>query len=75
MASNLQSKAIKNVTIGNTSTYYSYLEKKNGNNPVIQQFEKDLKDYMGYVEKKYNGTLKSDEHPPCKVFVSFSVES
>ena len=44
MATTLRSKAIKNVTKGNTSAYYSYLEEKNGTNPVIQQLEKELND-------------------------------
>lgn len=67
MASMLRSKAIKNVTKGNTSAYYSYLEEKNGTNPVIQQLDRELSDYMGFVKKKSSGQLKSDEYPPCKV--------
>ena len=71
MATTLRSKAIKNVTKGNTSAYYSYLEEKNGTNPVIQQLEKELNDYMGFVKKKNAGLLKPGEHPPCKVYVEF----
>ncbi|CAF0930684.1 unnamed protein product [Brachionus calyciflorus] len=67
MASTLRSKAIKNVTKGNTSAYYSYVEERNGVNPVIQQFEKELNDYMGFVKKKNSGLLKPGEHAPCKV--------
>lgn len=52
MASILRSKAIKSVTKGNTSAYYSYVEEKNGTNPVIQQLEKELSDYMGFIKKK-----------------------
>lgn len=67
MASILKSKAIKNVAKGNTSAYYSYVEEKNGSNPVTQQLEKDLNDYMGFVRKKNAGQLKPGEHAPCKV--------
>lgn len=67
MASTLRSKAIKNVTKGNTSAYYSYVEERNGMNPVNQQFEKELNDYMGFIKKKNSGLLKPDEHAPCKV--------
>jgi hypothetical protein len=71
MATTLKSKAIKNVTKGNTSSYYSYLEEKNGSNPVIQQLEKELNDYIGFVKKKNSSLLKPGEHPPCKVLVFF----
>ncbi|RNA15266.1 cilia- and flagella-associated 54, partial [Brachionus plicatilis] len=67
MASTLRSKAIKNVTKGNTSAYYSYVEERNGVNPVNQQFEKELNDYMGFIKKKNSGLLKPGEHAPCKV--------
>ena len=69
MATTLRSKAIKNVTKGNTSAYYSFLEEKNGTNPVIQQLEKELNDYMGFLKKKNSGLLKPGEHPTCKVLV------
>lgn len=67
MASILRSKAIKSVTKGNTAAYYSYVEEKNGTNPVIQQLEKELNDYMGFVKKKNTCLLKPGEHAPCKV--------
>ena len=67
MAGILKSKAMKNVAKGNTSAYYSYVEEKNGTNPVIQQLEKELNDYMGFVKKKQQGILKPGEHAPCKV--------
>lgn len=67
MASILRSKAIKNVSKGNTSAYYSYVEEKNGTNPVIQQLEKDLTDFEGFVKKKYSGLIKPGEHAPCRV--------
>lgn len=67
MASILKSKAFKNVSKGNTSAYYSYVEEKNGTNPVIQQLEKDLADFQGFVKKKNSGLLKPGEHAPCKV--------
>ncbi len=67
MASSLRSKAIKNLNVGNTSAYYSYVEEKNGTNPVIQQLEKELTDFMGFVKKKNAGLLKPGEHPPCRV--------
>jgi hypothetical protein len=67
MASILRSKAMKNVAQGNTSAYYSYVEEKNGTNPVIQQLNKELNDYMGFVKKKNSGQLKPGEHAPCKV--------
>jgi hypothetical protein len=67
MASILRSKAMKNVALGNTSAYYSYVEEKNGTNPVIQQLNKELNDYMGFVKKKNLGQLKAGEHAPCKV--------
>lgn len=67
MASILRSKAIKNVSKGNTSAYYSYVEEKNGTNPVIQQLEKDLTDFEGFVKKKNSGLIKPGEHPPCRV--------
>jgi hypothetical protein len=67
MASILRSKAMKSVAQGNTSAYYSYVEEKNGTNPVIQQLNKELNDYMGFVKKKNSGQLKPGEHAPCKV--------
>ena len=67
MATILRSKAVKNVNKGNTSAYYSYVEERNGTNPVIQQLEKELYDYMGFVKKKNAGLLKPGEHPNCKV--------
>lgn len=67
MATILRSKAQKNVSKGNTSAYYSYVEERNGTNPVIQQLEKELHDYMGFVKKKNSGLLKQGEHPTCKV--------
>lgn len=67
MASTLRSKAIKNLGVGNTSAYYSYVEEKNGTNPVIQQLEKELGDFMGFVKKKHAGHLNPGEHPPCRV--------
>jgi hypothetical protein len=67
MASILRSKAFKNVAKGNTSAYYSYVEERNGTNPVIQQLEKELNDYMGFVKKKSSGGLKPGEHSPSKV--------
>ena len=39
MASILKSKALSNINKGNTSAYYSYVEEKNGTNPVLQQLE------------------------------------
>ena len=67
MATILRSKAVKNVNKGNTSAYYSYVEERNGTNPVIQQLDKELQDYMGFVKKKNAGQLKPGEHPNCKV--------
>ena len=67
MESVSRSKSIKIVNKGNTSAYYSYLEEKNGTNPVIQQLEKELNDYMGFVKKKNAGLLKPGEYPHCKV--------
>ena len=67
MSSILKTKAMRNVCKGNTSAYYSYVEEKTGQNPVIQQFEKELNDYIGFVKKKNAGLLKPGEHAPCKV--------
>ncbi len=67
MASTLRSKAIKSINKGNTSAYYSYLEEKNGTNPVIQQLEKELNDYMGFIKKKNAGLSKAEDYPYCKV--------
>ena len=67
MASILRSKAIKNLTKGNTSAYYSYLEEKNGKNPVIQQLEKELADFIGFVKNKKAGAKSTDEYPPSKM--------
>lgn len=67
MSSILRTKAIKNVTKGNTSAYYSYMEEASGANPVLQQLDKELNDYMGFVKKKNSGLLKPGEHAPCKV--------
>ncbi len=63
----LKSKAIKNINKGKTSTYYSYMEEINGTNPVIQQFEKELANYMHYVKNKNAGLLKAHEHPNYKM--------
>ena len=71
MTSILRSKAIKNVSKGNTSAYYSYVEEKNGTNPVIQQLEKDLTDFEGFVRKKNSGLVKPNEQAPCKVYETF----
>jgi hypothetical protein len=67
MAGTLRHKALTNINKGNTSAYYSYVEEKNGTNPVLQQLEKELFDYMGFVKKKQDGYLKPGEHAPCKV--------
>ena len=67
MASILKSKALSNINKGNTSAYYSYVEEKNGTNPVLQQLKKELSDYMGFVKKKQDGYLKPGEHAACKV--------
>jgi hypothetical protein len=69
MASILKSKALSNINKGNTSAYYSYVEEKNGTNPVLQQLEKELSDYMGFVKKKQSENLKPGEHAACKVYV------
>jgi hypothetical protein len=67
MAATLKSKALSNLNKGNTSAYYSYLEEKNGVNPVFKQLDKEINDYMGFVIKKNEGALKAGEHAPCKV--------
>ena len=67
MASTLKSKAVANINKGNTSAYYSYVEEKNGTNPVLQQLEKELVDYKGFVKKKHDGLLKKGDQAPCKV--------
>lgn len=67
MSSMLKSKALAAINKGNTSAYYSYVEEKNGTNPVLQQLDKELNDYMGFVKKKHGNQLKKGEHAPCKV--------
>jgi hypothetical protein len=65
MSSVLQNKVLKTIKKGNTSAYYSYLNEDK--NPVIQQLEKELNDFTGFVKKKRAGLLKEGEHPSCKV--------
>ena len=67
MSTMQKNKAIKNINKGKSSVYYSYVDSENKSNPVIQQFEKDINDYMLYVKKKNFGGLKLSEHPKCKM--------
>ena len=62
-----RSKALKNINKEKSQTCYTYEEEVNKGNPIIQQFEKDLNDYMLYVKKKNSGALKKNEHPKCKM--------
>ncbi len=61
-----KSKAIKSINKGKTSVYYSYVEESTGNNPVIQQLEKELSDYMIFVKKNSEGSLSKD-YPKWKM--------
>jgi hypothetical protein len=66
MASMHRSKAVKTINKGKTSAYYSYVEEVTGSNPVIQQLDKELNDYMVFVRKKSEGSLSND-YPKWKM--------
>ena len=67
MSTALKSKALKNLNTSQTSKYYAFLEETKGFNPMTQQFEKDLNEYINFVKKFNSGTLKSGEHLRCKM--------